>query len=230
MKRSLHLLLCMAIFANAAHSQQLEGIGATVMAGHQNARSSANHLLQLSPQGINGFTDNYRSVGIEGFYRKGRDVYATELTFNWQQRHHSGIQYAEPIFNSIRLKYGYIINNNSKVLIYPTFAAGATKFLLSTYSFENFKMLNLSEKSLAIPSFAIGISTDVLLSPFNHAERYYLGWIAGLKAGYNFSLQSKKWMMESSRIAGPPYATRGFYVSLAFGAGSFDFVNSGKNP
>jgi len=227
MKSYFLLLFCLAMFSHTVSSQQqLEGIGLIITPGYLNARSSGSTFSKISPDGITSFHDDYKLIGLEGFYRYRRNVLGAEWNFCWQKRYQAEDTYAEPYITSLRIKYGYITNKNSKMLFYPTVAAGTTKMLLTTYTKEGSRVINLNDRYLLLPSFAMALNCDRLISKFDYSERYYLGWITGVRAGYEFSIQSNRWKINQGKnLHSPAYAPRGFYISIAFGAGDFDFAN-----
>jgi hypothetical protein len=84
----------------------------------------------------------------------------------------------------------------------------------------------MKTQTLVSPTFDAGMNIDFLLSKLRWNENYYLGWIAGFKAGYRFSIKSNNWKNDDNNFYKinqmPSYTNNAFYLTLSFGGGSFD--------
>jgi hypothetical protein len=231
MKNKLYTVVFAFVLANTVAAQKIEGIAGFIQSGYMNAPNAAKAFNQVFPQNSSGFANNYFLIGAEAFYRQKNNVFMGDWQFGLQKVYSFNNQHAGAVYEAILGKYGWIIKEDKNFWLYPSAGAGASVIALTSYDKIDGRKENMKTQTLVSPSFDFGMNADFLLSKLRWKENYYLGWISGIKAGYRFSVRSKKWKTDKDEFykdefqklyETPSYTNNAFYVMLSFGMGSFD--------
>jgi hypothetical protein len=231
MKKNFYIVVLLAMMTSITHAQKIEGIAGFIQTGYMNAPNAAKAFNQVFPQNNSGFANNYFLIGAEAFYRQKNNVFMGEWQFGLQKVYSFNNQHAGALYEAVMGKYGRLVAEKENVWIYPSAGMGVSVAALTSYDEIDGQKKNMKTKTLVSPTFDMGMNADFLLSKLRWKENYYLGWISGIKAGYRFSIRSKKWKTDKDEFykdgfqklyETPSYANNAFYVMLSFGMGSFD--------
>jgi hypothetical protein len=196
-----------------------------------NAPNAAKAFSQVYPDNATGFANNYLLAGATAYYRNNGNMFMGDLQFGLQKVYSFNDKHAGTVYEAILGKYGRIIREGKNYWFYPSIGAGASVIALTSYDNVNGRRENIKTQTLVSPTCDIGVNSDFLLSKLKWKENYYIGWISGIKAGYRFSVKSKRWKQEEDKFykdafnkiyETPSYTNNAFYVTLSFGMGSFD--------
>jgi len=208
------------IMANA----QLKGGAGFFKTGYLYAPGAANILKKIAPESSLRFTNNYLIMGVEGYYRNGKNIIGLEAYSGEQANYSFGTNsYSDPYIGSTHIKIGRIIKENKQRWWYPSVGVGATAIVLATYHRENGKSTNSISQTLFNPSLDIGINEDIILTKMDPEEKTYGGLILGIRAGYSTSFSSTKWKNDdlNNSYNKPSYSNNYFYLSVSIGSGGF---------
>jgi hypothetical protein len=232
MKKNLYIVAIALILSAFADAQKIEGVAAFMKTGYMNAPNAAKIFNQVYPSGVSGFTGNYFLLGAEGYYRKNSSVFMGVWEFGLQKAYSLNDANADAVYEAVLGKYGRIITEGKNYWLYPSAGAGASVSSLTSYGKVNSRKENMRTQTLVSPTFDVGMNADFLLSKVRWNDKYYLGWIMGIKAGYRVSLKSDKWKDDYNNSYKddnfykinemPAYTNNAFYVTLSVGGGSFD--------
>ena len=215
----------MLILANAGEAQKIEGIAGFMQSGYLNA-PNAKIFNQVFPGNTAGFSNNYWLVGVTAYYRENSNMFIGDLQFGLQKVYSFNNEHAGAVYEAVIGKYGRIINEGKNYWLYPSAGTGASVLSLTSYDRTNGWIENSRTQTLVSPAFDFGMNADFLISKLKWNEKYYLGWIMGIKAGYRFSVRSNNWSNKEAEFYKinemPSYTNNTFYLTFSFGGGSFD--------
>ncbi len=231
MKKIIYTLLITSIFISGINAQKIEGIAGFIQSGYMNAPNAAKAFSQAYPDNTVGFANNYWLVGATAYYRNNSSVFMGDLQFGLQKVYSFSDKHAGAVYEEVLGKYGRIIKEGKNFWVYPSAGVGASLISLTSYDKIAGERENMKTQTLVSPTFDMGMNADFLLSKLRWNKNYYIGWISGIKAGYRFSVKSKKWKKDEDEFYKdafnkiyemPSYTNNAFYVTLSFGMGSFD--------
>lgn len=128
---------------------------------------------------------------------------------------------AEPFGGGGYLYAGRILVDTRRFWAYPMAGAGVSVVGLTQYQQQG---QTVRESSVLMPglSLRLGVGADWLVVAAGD-ETSHGGLMLGLRAGFQFSPASSGWRSSGDVLATdrPTYATNGFFVTLAIGAGGF---------
>ena len=215
--------LLLLTLATLTYSQQAEVIAGFFRIGYTHSAGTGKIMNAIAGNGITGFSDNFLLVGAEINYRYHRHVIIVEGYIGAQGDCSVENQYAEPFTGAAHLKYGRVIAYASNYWIYPAIGTGASMTALGRYQKVNGEFTVNENASLVSPSFDLSLNGNVLLTKPEYSRKRYGGFIIGCRIGYRTSPKNDHWYNDSgTRIQNmPSYSNRGFYLTLAVGAGGF---------
>jgi hypothetical protein len=220
--------LLLLIMATAIYSQELEGMAGFFRIGYTHSSAVSKTMSAIAGNGITGFSDDFILVGAEINYRYDPDVIIIEGYIASQDNCSNENRYAEPFIVAGHLKYGRVICCGSNYWVYPAIGGGASMTGLTTYEKINGESTAKENVSVFSPSFDVSLSGNLLFAKREQLEKSYGGLIMGCRIGYHTSFKNDHWYNDSgSRVANmPSYSNKGFYVTLAIGAGGFRKIHS----
>jgi len=225
MKKNFYAI-AMLLFTNIVHAQKIEGLAGFIQSGYLNASNAAKTFSQVYPFNTAAFANNYFLIGAEAFYWEKNNVFVGDWQFGLQKIYSLNNVHAGSSYEAVLAKYGRIVKERKNFWLYPSAGAGASIISLTSYTKNNGVRENVKTETLVSPAFDFGMNANFLMSKLKWNEKYYLGWIMGIKAGYRISVKSNRWQNDDDnfykKIEIPSYANNAFYVTLSFGGGSFD--------
>lgn len=222
MKKSIILCLFTLIFTVSLSAQSIKGGAGFLKLGYANMSKAGSTLDKIAPEGIKGFTNDFVTIGAEGYYRHNCFIFALDCNMGAQKAIKPVNSGAEAFYGAGLLKIGMVVSQEDNYWIYPSIGAGSSFLVMTTYDKVGSKTENISNKALFNPTFDFGLNADFLLNKTPESGKFG-SWILGVRTGYRASFENSNWRdTDGNKINGlPAYANNGFYVSLTIGGGGF---------
>jgi hypothetical protein len=222
MKKILLYLVVLVMLVTNINAQK--GGAAFFKTGYLYAPGSAKIFNAIDGGSNTGFTNNYMIVGLELYYRTGKAILSWEgYTAQQVSSTIGGSPNAEPFLGASQLRFGWVVNDKKRSVVYPSIGLGSAATILATYPRNNEKNFKTSNQFLLTPSIDIGINKDIFIDKIVPGSKKYGGMIVGLRAGYRTSVNSNNWRNDNwdKLYNMPSYSNNCFYLSVNIGAGSF---------
>jgi hypothetical protein len=222
MKKSIILCLITFFFTINLIAQNTKGWAGFFKIGYANIAKTGTTLDEIAPEGISGFTNNFVTLGAEGYYRHNCFFFGLDGNLGFQNAHKPANVGAEGFYGSGFFKVGMNLFEEDNYWIYPSIGTGTSFLMMTTYDKVGDKTGNFRNKTLFNPSFDFGLNADFLLNKTPESGKFD-SWILGVRTGYRASFENSNWRdTDGNKINGlPTYANNGFYVSLTIGGGGF---------
>jgi hypothetical protein len=120
-------------------------------------------------------------------------------------------------------KIGWIIIQDKRSWVYPTFGSGIAALVFTTSNKNNNQSATEENLTLLSPSFDFGMNGDIIVSKISPDNKSHKGFLLGIRMGYRASPKSNNWRNDDGhKIENiPAYSNHAFYVTIAIGEGGF---------
>ena len=190
--------------------------------GYTYAPGAGKELTALQDQ-IEGFTDNFSLLGVEGVYRKKKWLTGLEASFGAQKARTIDTHSLKPYSGAAHIRVGYAVCEGKEYWLYPSVGLGVSTHNLSVRE----KNLNKTKKIDNIiqhaPSIDLGFNGDFITTKESANQKSAGGFMLGFRIGYRFSLRDANWKNdEGDEIkTTSTYRNNAYYLSLIAGFGMF---------
>lgn len=206
---SLHKTTAIFIVATLAviigFSQRLTGSAGMVNAGFLSTRYSDGSVQESLPDSIQ-FGRGYTLIGAEGYYRNDHAILSLSAYMGIQGYQPSGEKLFERSLWTAHIGFGWIINRQNNLCIYPSVGLGATTISLTEYRQDPYDELRINHT--VIPTVDISLHFDCLLLQGYSDTDAVNGVVLGLKTGYTAGTSS-------------PAQIGGWYATISVGGLAF---------
>lgn len=225
MKKNIYLLTIVLMLANFADGQKIKGLAGFIKSGYIYAPNVRKTFEDANAENNYAFTNNFWSFGAEAYYLTGNIIITGDGNIGVQKINTWNDIRSSAVYEALYGKFGWIIAKDKNYWVYPSVGAGASVMLLTNYKETNSLSEITNTKKLVSPSVDLAVNADVLLSKLHWNEKYYCGWMLGIRAGYRLSARNDNWqddnnLYKSSEM--PPYTNNAFYVTFSIGGGDFE--------
>lgn len=219
----LTLLAILTVASTTALAQEtaIYGGAGFFRLGHASLHRFSQAADQFTSAQQPSFGNDFMYIGGEGYARLNRNIVGAG-GYAMASRGITGASFrAEPFSGGGYLHYGRIVVDQRRFWLYPIIGLGVA--MVGLTQSQTLGQTN-DEYTVMLPSFnaRLGLGADWVAVPFGAGDNYG-GLLLGLRAGCQLSPASSAWRTSGEVAVSdrPRYATNGFYVTLAIGAGGF---------
>ena len=201
---------------------QINGGAVFIRGGYTYAPGAGKELTALQDQ-IEGFTDNFSLLGVEGVYRKKKWLTGFEASFGAQKERTKDINSLKPYTGAAHIRVGYVVCEGKEYWLYPSTGMGVSTHNLSVRETILNKTSKIDNIIQYAPSVDLGFNGDFLTTKESRDQKSAGGFMLGFRIGYRFSLGDATWKNEEGdKIeTSSTYKNNAYYLSLIAGFGMF---------